>query len=214
MNTNKHFYAAYGMNTEPEAMAFRTSTSVPIGRGLVRDHAFRFAIHADVYPQPGTNTHVVLWEIDDAGLAALDKREGYPFYYDRKIVDVECGGKIYPAIMYFMTPGHVSQPPYQSYYDMLSRGYTTFDVPLSQIEDALEQSHGYSAKDYGRPTRWFDSYEQLLKEHSGKKRLQQIQREANHQGLTLEQLCCDYVEYGVITVPNHFQVRDSEYSKI
>jgi gamma-glutamylcyclotransferase (GGCT)/AIG2-like uncharacterized protein YtfP len=212
--STKHFYFAYGMNTDTEAMALRTGTPLAIGRGMVRDHAFRFAIHADVFPKPGTNTFGVLWELDDDQLASLDKREGYPYYYNRKKVTVEAGGQSYEAWMYFMTPGHVSQPPYQSYYDMLSRGYTTFDVPLSQIEDALEQSHGYGAKDYGRPTRWFDSYEQLLKEHSGKKRLQQIQREANHQGLTLEQLCEDYVEYGIITVPNHFQVRDSEYSKI
>jgi len=122
-------------------MAFRTSTSVPIGRGLIRDHAFRFAIHADVYPQPGAVTHVVLWEIDDAGLASLDAREGYPTYYDRKIVDVECGGQIYQAIMYFMTPGHTEQPPHESYYDMLTNGYTTFGLPLSQIEDALDSAY-------------------------------------------------------------------------
>jgi len=215
----KHFYAAYGMNTEPSAMAFRTSTSVPIGRGLIRDHAFRFAIHADVYPQPGAVTHVVLWEIDDAGLASLDAREGYPTYYDRKIVDVECGGQIYQAIMYYMTPGHIEQPPYESYYNMLTSGYSTFDVPLSQIEDALEAA--YVSEDRrtaqnsgGRPTRWFDSYTELLRQHVGRKRLAAISREAASQGISTEQLCQDYVDYSVIRVPDHFQVREPEYSTI
>ena len=215
--STKHYYAAYGMNTEPSAMAFRTSTSVPIGSGLIRDHAFRFATHADVYPQPGAVTHVVLWEIDDAGLAALDIREGYPHYYDRKIVDVECGGKTYQAIMYYMTPGHKEQPPYESYYKMLQSGYSTFGVPLTQIEDALESA--YLAEDRrlaqnsgGKPTRWFDSYTQLLRQHVGKKRLAQISREAASQGISTEQLCQDYVDYSIISVPHHFQVREADYA--
>lgn len=213
------FYMAYGMNTEPGAMAFRTSTSVPIGRGLIRDHAFRFAVHADVYPQRGAVTQGVLWEIDDAGLASLDLREGYPHYYDRKIVVVESGGRSYDAWMYYMTPGHREEPPYDGYYKMLTSGYTAFGVPLSQIVDALESA--YQAEDMrtlqnsgGRPTRWFDSYTQLLHQHVGKKRLAQISREAASQGISTEQLAQDYVDYSIISVPHHFQVRESEYSAI
>jgi gamma-glutamylcyclotransferase (GGCT)/AIG2-like uncharacterized protein YtfP len=135
------YYFAYGMNTDPIAMVLRTGEPRAIGRGIVRDHAFRFATHADVFPQPGTNTYGVLWELDDRQLAMLDIREGYPRYYDRKIVVVESGGRSYAAWMYFMTPGHTEQPPYESYYDMLTNGYTTFGLPLSQIEDALDASY-------------------------------------------------------------------------
>jgi gamma-glutamylcyclotransferase (GGCT)/AIG2-like uncharacterized protein YtfP len=217
--TTKHAYFSYGMNTDPGAMALRTGTPVAIGRGLVRDHAFRFATHADVFPQPGTNTFGVLWELDDDQLASLDIREGYPTYYDRKIVTVESGGRSYDAWMYYMTPGHREEPPYDGYYKMLTSGYTAFDVPMSQIEDALEAA--YQAEDRrtlqnsgGRPTRWFDSYTQLLHQHVGKKRLAQISREAASQGISTEQLCQDYVDYSIIRVPHHFQVRESEYSAI
>ena len=215
--STKQLYFAYGMNTDPGAMALRTGVPTPIGRGLVRDHAFRFAVHGDVFPQPGTNTFGVLWELDDSQLAQLDIREGYPRYYDRKKVVVESGGQSYDAWMYYMAPGHPESPPYDSYYQMLTSGYTAFGVPLSQIEDALESA--YRAEDRrtaqeapGRPTRWFDSYTHLLHQHVGKKRLAEIGREAASQGISTEQLAQDYVDYSIISVPHHFQVR--ECSKI
>jgi hypothetical protein len=132
---------------------------------------------------------------------------------------VEAGGRSYDAWMYFMVEGHIEQPPYESYYGMLTSGYTAFDVPLSQIEDALDAA--YQAEDRrtaqnsgGRPTRWFDSYTQLLHQHVGKRRLAEIGREAASQGISTEQLCQDYVDYSVIRVPDHFQVREPEYSTI
>ena len=121
----KHLYFGYGMNTDPEQMIMRTGQPLALGRGLVRDHAFRFALHADVYPKVGTNTYGVLWEIDDDALKALDNREGYPYYYDRKMVTVEANGTTYQAWMYYMTPGHPDREPSKGYYDMLVRGYTT-----------------------------------------------------------------------------------------
>ena len=199
----------------------RTGSPVPIGRCIVRDHAFRFATHADVFPQKNSTTHGVLWDLDDSQLASLDAREGYPVYYDRKIVKVECGGKIYNAWMYYMTPGHKESPPSDYYYSMLDRGYKTFGVPLSQIETALKRSiENYSVSQNNkngkkfRQTRWFESYTSLLRVHVGKRRLAEIRREAESQCLSLESLCEDYVEYGVIAVPDHFQVVQSECSKI
>lgn len=134
-------YAAYGMNTDPEAMKMRTGNPVPIGAGIIRDHAFRFAVHADVYPCVGVNTNVVLWEITQDHLAALDLREGYPTYYDRKMVDVEMeDGTVHSAWMYYMTPGQPVHPPSDGYYAMLDRGYTAFGVPKTQIVESLAAS--------------------------------------------------------------------------
>lgn len=211
--STKCYYFAYGMNTDTDAMALRTGTPIAIGRGLVRDHAFRFAVHADVFPEPGTITHGVLWELDDQQLASLDIREGYPRYYDRKIVTVEAGGQSYDAWMYFMTPGHPVAEPYESYYEMLTRGYTTFGVPLKQIIDARRDAVAAYRKSPPVDPRWFDSYEDLLRQHVGHRRVAGIQREADSQGLTLEQLCQDYVEYGIIHTPDHYLVLNADYSR-
>jgi hypothetical protein len=87
-------------------------------------------------------------------------------------------------------------------------------VPISQIQIALKESQEVSLGRGGRPTRWFDSYTELVRQHAGRKRLAQISREAASQGISTEQLCQDYVDYSVISVPHHFQVRESEYSAI
>jgi gamma-glutamylcyclotransferase (GGCT)/AIG2-like uncharacterized protein YtfP len=219
------------MNTDPEQMMMRTGMPLALGRGLVRDHAFRFALHADVYPKDGVNTFGVLWEIDDAALAALDMREGYPYYYDRKMVTVEANGTTYQAWMYYMTPGHPERVPSQGYYDMLVRGYTTFNVPMDQIEYAFESASiapdsetdlttykfnrsviAYSNAGYQNYTtktiKWFNSYTDLIKFAKGKKFLKQVEAEAIHCGLSLEEMCSDYVNYEEVVVPDHFRVRD------
>lgn len=227
------FMFSYGMNTDVHQMANRAPTSIPIGRGVVRDHAFRFALHADVYPQIGTDTYGVLWEMDDAGLCAIDRLEGYPYYYNRKLVTVEANGTTYQAIMYFMTPGHPERQPDKGYYNMLVRGYTTFNVPMEQIESALERSiaapgsmtdsetykRNRTAIAYrsnnvwdtpSKPTRWFDSYTELVKFTHGRKVLRTVELDAAHCCISVEECCYDYVHYGDLYIPEHFQVRNSE----
>lgn len=232
--STKHYYLGYGMNSDPEQMIMRTGQPLALGRGMVRDHAFRFALHADVFPQVGTNTYGVLWEIDDDALKSLDQREGYPYYYDRKIVDVEANGTVYRAWMYFMTPGHPEREPSLSYYGMLVRGYSTFNVPMEQITTALDRSrdapasmtdletykinrtaiaHRATGKS-GRAIRWFDSYHDLVKFTRGRKVLKAIAAEARQCGISVEQMASDYVCYGELEVPEHFQVRDAECDSI
>jgi len=132
-----------------------------------------------------------------------------------------------------MTPGHPERQPSQGYYDMLVRGYTTFNVPMEQIETALESSTvapesmtdlatykfnrsviAYSSAGYSgwttRKVRWFNSYTELVKFTHGRKVLRTAQAEADHCGLTLEQMCSDYVNYDELTVPEHFRVRDAD----
>ncbi len=230
--STKHHYFGYGMNSDPEQMIMRTGNPLALGRGMVRDHAFRFALHADVYPQEGTNTYGVLWEIDDEALKSLDQREGYPYYYNRKLVTVEANGTTYQAWMYYMTPGHPERQPSKGYYDMLVRGYSTFNVPMEQIEAALERSIAapdsqidvelykknraaiaYQSIDFGgkknRSIRWFDSYIDLVKFTHGRKVLKRIAGEARECGITTEQLACDYVCYSELYVPEYFRVRES-----
>jgi gamma-glutamylcyclotransferase (GGCT)/AIG2-like uncharacterized protein YtfP len=120
-------------------MRRRTDDPLPIGSGSLNNHAFRFAIHADVYPKDGEITHGVLWKITAEQLANLDIREGYPFYYDRKIVHITCGNEIYSAWMYYMTPGHQASPPSPAYLNMIIDGFKAFSVPDQQIYNALRQ---------------------------------------------------------------------------
>lgn len=99
-------------------------------------------MHADVVPSPTQVVHGVLWSITDEQLASLDIREGYPSYYDRKMLDIECayisGGKC-KAWTYFMTPGQQEFPPGDHYWNMLMSGYTYFNVPTAQMFKAVNR---------------------------------------------------------------------------
>lgn len=136
---NKHFYFAYGMNTDPGAMYERTGDSQSIGRARLPGWRFRFAYYADVVPDPKSVTDGVLWLMSDQGLADLDIREGYPSYYDRQQLEVECQGRVYQAWVYYMRPGEPDAMPSSSYLGMLHRGYSAFRVPKRQIWQSLRK---------------------------------------------------------------------------
>jgi len=133
----KHFMFSYGMNTNPNAMKLRTGNAIPIGAAVLKGHKLRFAIYADVIVDSTSDVHGVLWRIDDDALTALDSREGYPEFYNRKTVKVKSNGVTYDAIVYFMTPGTKTQLPGQEYLNTIIDGYRAFKVPLNQINQAL-----------------------------------------------------------------------------
>ena len=53
------------MNTNREGMAQRCPGALSLGHARLIDHAFRFAIHADVVPVLGSYVDGVLWRIDE-----------------------------------------------------------------------------------------------------------------------------------------------------
>lgn len=135
------YYFAYGMNTDPSAMQYE-SLANPIGSATLDGYHLEFAYFATI--AKGGTMQGALWEIDELTLKQLDKREGYPEFYTRFVVPVtidETNEKV-NAIVYQMTPEYVEfrvvDKLVSDYYlDMLRSGYTTFGIPLSQINRAL-----------------------------------------------------------------------------
>jgi gamma-glutamylcyclotransferase (GGCT)/AIG2-like uncharacterized protein YtfP len=143
MNMNKHYYFAYGMNTNIESMNRRCPDAVSLGSASLNDWRFRFAYHADVVVETGEKTVGVLWLITDRCLESLDRLEGYPDYYQRKIVPVQYHNQIYDSLVYYMTPGNENGPPPDSYWQMLQRGYRDHNVSQRQLWRALNNSYDY-----------------------------------------------------------------------
>jgi gamma-glutamylcyclotransferase (GGCT)/AIG2-like uncharacterized protein YtfP len=136
----KYYYFGYGMNTNIDSMARRCPSARSLGSAVVNDWQFRFAYHADVVPKVGARTVGVLWEITDECLSSLDILEGYPSYYQRKIVPVTYRNRQYDSIMYYMMPGNQESPPPQNYWKMLMEGYIEHNVSRRQLWTALENS--------------------------------------------------------------------------
>ena len=133
-------YFAYGMNTNRHEMNFRCPQAVSQGHARLLDAYFRFSTHADIIKCTGSAVDGVLWEVTDNCLTALDRLEGYPFYYDRREFEVEHDNEIKLAIAYYMQPGRLDSPPSRHYIDLLVEGYIDYSVPLDQLENALAYS--------------------------------------------------------------------------
>ena len=140
---NTILYFGYGMNTNLKGMAERCPGAVSLGHAVLPEHEFRFAVHADVLENKEMNVDGVLWEINRNHLRSLDMLEGYPFYYDRKVVEVIHNGEIKKALVYYMQPGNLDNMPAQSYLDMLCEGYEENRVPLTQLESAIKFINNY-----------------------------------------------------------------------
>lgn len=141
-------YFAYGMNTNLAQMAGRCPTARSLGHAILPGYEFRFATHADIIQNSDIITHGVLWDITRDDLRSLDNLEGYPFYYDRAVVEVIHNGTKVRALTYYMQPGNIDSKPSQGYVNMLIEGYTAHNVPLTQINDALKFIQRYNNQEF------------------------------------------------------------------
>ena len=116
------FYLAYGMNTNREAMAYRCPKAKPMGGFYLPNHRLIFRGVADFRADKDAILPVVLWQITDDCLAALDMLEGYPDHYDRRVINREW-------IIYDMNgnKNHLYKPS-GGYYNMIQDGYKYFGL--------------------------------------------------------------------------------------
>jgi len=132
-------YFAYGMNTNPEEMAYRCPRAVALGKATLPGYRLEFKSFATIVPSPGESVEGVLWTITDSDESALDILEGYPEFYDKKHVKVQQGID-YIAMTYIMNPREKGYAPSDGYYSMVSEGYQTFGLSQRQLLDAKNRS--------------------------------------------------------------------------
>lgn len=150
MNTDTMYMFAYGMNTNLTSMADRCPKSQSLGHAFVRGYRFRFAGPADIVQDPGEITHGVLWRITPECLVSLDRLEGYPHFYQRKILNVERRGRVYQALAYYMTPGYHDLLPSRTYWDCVATGYQEHGIPCSQMTRAFHRVLGTVSRTVAR----------------------------------------------------------------
>lgn len=140
MSKNYHYYFAYGMNTNFREMKLRCKDAIPMGHAVLKNHRFDFKFHATVSKDFRNDVDGVLWYITDEDELALDKLEGWPRYYQKKIVRVSHEGITVPAMTYYIPEADPLGPPSSYYYDMIVEGYRNFEVPEDQLKTAKNRS--------------------------------------------------------------------------
>jgi len=137
----KHYYFAYGMNTNLDSMAQRCPGALCLGAGQLEGYKFAFRQHADVeLAGPDDQVDGVVWQLEDHDLDSLDSFEGFPNYYLR------CKAWVYSnevgwikAWIYTMADQDYLAEPAGSYVSMCRAGYLQNRVSTKQIDEALEK---------------------------------------------------------------------------
>lgn len=137
------YYVAYGMLTDPEYMSGVPGTVEYIGKAVLPNYQFELHYYADVVPTAGAYVDVVLWKVDAKSISYLDKTEGYPSLYDRKVVRVDFEGHRVEAFLYNMTPQTrerlLFRLPSRGYLRDVARGYLNAGISTDQLKHALEE---------------------------------------------------------------------------
>ncbi len=106
---------------------------------------------ASVEPAEGHAVPVVLWEITPGDEQALDRYEGYPWFYGKQDLTVEVAGEPVSAMVYVMGPGFAYGAPSKSYLDCIREGYGSAGFDTAVLDEAVEYSTAHQRQTYELP---------------------------------------------------------------
>lgn len=125
------FYFAYGSNMNPARMTRRVGEFTILGRGVLIDYQLVFnkiardkigVGYANVMTSSGDLVEGVIYQFDE--IRKLDKPEGYPIHYDRKLMTISIDGGFVQAWVYLARSNRISEGlmPSKSYLDHILLG--------------------------------------------------------------------------------------------
>ena len=138
---NNILYFAYGANTNLDSMDYRCHGAESLGECILHGWRLRFAIHADIVPDNSQKVHGVLWKISKEHLESLDIFEGYPRYYNRRILQIEYKSEIISAWAYYMISGNDESLPSIQYWNTVVNGYKDHFISIDQLTAAAAQAN-------------------------------------------------------------------------
>lgn len=105
--SKKILYFAYGSNLNKEQMLKRCPDTVLLSDGILKNYRLNTSRKSDkckgfISIEECNNSIVngFIFQISQKDLNNLDKFEGCPFVYDRKMVNINYNGKIYKCYCY------------------------------------------------------------------------------------------------------------------
>ena len=139
MTINRTYnYFAYGSNLNLEQIDCRCPGIRPLTTAKLRDYELVFRGVADVISAPGKTVIGAIYEVNEAHLQALDLYEGFPHFYQRRLVEVETlQGEKLPALIYVMSEKNAPYPPDKHYLHIIITGMKQWNFPPAYIEEVL-----------------------------------------------------------------------------
>lgn len=132
----KLLYIAYGSNINLQQMRSRCPTAKRIGTAMLSGYELTFCGVATIAPKKGAAVPVLAWELQLQDEKNLDRYEGYPNLYHKKIFEIEVDGEPYKAMAYVMSSREIAPPP-RSYFLGIYKGYLANGMDTTYLTDAL-----------------------------------------------------------------------------
>lgn len=143
---NDRIYIAYGSNMNTEQMDHRCPGAEVLGKATLEGWRLTFqgarhGAHANILPEEGHTTPVLVWAISAAHEAALDRYEGVAGgYYRKHHMPVTVNGKTYRrALVYLMNPQPYGLPDTR-YFKGITDAYKAAGIQNNGLLNALQCS--------------------------------------------------------------------------
>ena len=137
-------YAAYGSNMNLTQMSLRCPQAKVCGKGELKGYRLTFRGGsgggvANVEMRRGRSVPIVLWWITPECEKALDRYEGFPHLYEKKLVEVETPDGPVIAMIYVMAERYERMPSHPSgyYFGIIRQGYYDNGIPFKALNAAL-----------------------------------------------------------------------------
>lgn len=154
------YYLAYGSNLSVDQMLYRCPDAVYVGYTYIKDYELLFkgsqtGSYLTIEKKDGAVVPVLVWKISKADEKNLDRYEGCPHFYYKKMMKVKVynflthrPGKEVDAMVYIMHEERRLGVPSGSYYSVCKEGYDRFGFDECHLIKALANSVGDKRADH------------------------------------------------------------------
>ena len=137
-------YFAYGSNINQEQMAYRCPDAQVVGPVVLENYEllFRRGGFATIAPCEGGRVHGLLWSITPGCERSLDRYEGYPRFYDKRMVTVRDSEGRSLSVMAYVMDERFREPqlPTPTYYNGILDGYRQYGLPVTALKKAWDHA--------------------------------------------------------------------------
>ena len=149
-DTARRWYIAYGSNLNVRQMRMRCPHATILGTARLTGWELLFkgsktGSYLTIEPKDGGEVPVVIWEVTEDDERALDRYEGFPSFYYKKDIKVQCKGirtgkrRTLTAFAYIMHEDRPIGIPTDYYMDVCLEGYDTFFFDPKVLLDAYDR---------------------------------------------------------------------------
>lgn len=137
------YYLAYGSNLNLDQMARRCRFAKKVGYSTLKNYRLVFKGSCDGFSYltiekcEGSNVPVGIFKINFLDEYCLDRYEGYPGIYHKKLMRVNLNGQDIKGLIYIMNPEFDYGLPSRSYFLTCYIGYLNFSFDKDVLFDAL-----------------------------------------------------------------------------